>query len=230
MWKVANFRDRITQWGLKRAVHWTVMATLGRIGIHVHYVNVLSGRREIDMDDDVTVPEGYETRPIGLDELLTHVDKAPDLVPDRLRVAFARGDLCIANLFRGELVGYAFSSWTRTRVNDQIDVLIPRGFRYGYKGWTHPDHRQLHLSRMRGHVRRRYRRAPHEERGISYVETHNYPSALHTYRHPNLRSLRMGFCGWITIFGRKIPFNTRRAKWIGFEMVRKDDDGKRQYV
>ncbi len=40
----------------------------------------------------------------------------------------------------------------------------------------------------------------------------------------------MGLCGWITLFGRQIPFNTRRAKWIGFELVRKEDHRRRQYI
>lgn len=65
---------------------------------------------------------------------------------------------------------------------------------------------------------------------ISMAETHNYPSLLHGYRHPRLRGLRMGFCGWITVFGRQIPFNSRRARWIGFEFVRREDHRRRQYV
>ena len=40
----------------------------------------------------------------------------------------------------------------------------------------------------------------------------------------------MGFCGSMTRLGREIPFNSRRARWIGFEIVRKDDPGVRQYV
>jgi hypothetical protein len=40
----------------------------------------------------------------------------------------------------------------------------------------------------------------------------------------------MGFCGWITIFGRQIPFTSRRARWVGFELVRNDDNRRRQYV
>jgi hypothetical protein len=107
---------------------------------------------------------------------------------------------------------------------------VPAGFRYGYKGWTHPDHRRQNLSRMRGFVRRSCVAKDHQVRTISYIETHNYASLLHSYRSPTLRSIRMGFAGWITLFGRKIPFNSRHARWVGFEFVRKHDPGRRQYV
>ena len=62
------------------------------------------------------------------------------------------------------------------------------------------------------------------------METHNYPSLLHGYEHPNSRSLYTGYVGWITLFDRQIPINSRHAKRIGFEFVRKSDPGVRQYV
>jgi hypothetical protein len=71
---------------------------------------------------------------------------------------------------------------------------------------------------------------PQGFRMISYPETHNYPSLLHGSRHPGLRSPRMGFCGWITVFGQQIPFNSRRARWIRIEFVRREDQRCRQYV
>lgn len=230
MSRIDNFKQRARDWGLKRAVYWNVMSVLARVGIHVHYVTVGTDRREIDLEEAIESPPGYESRPVGLDEILTYVDRVPGLVRDHLEVAFGRGDYCIGNFHGGDLVGFAFESWTRARVNDQLDVLVPKGFRYGYKAWTHPDHRRMHLSRLRAYTRRLHLKRPHEERSIGFVETHNYESVLHTYRHPNLRGLRMGLCGWITLLGKQFPFNTRRAKWIGFEMVRKNDDGRRQYV
>ena len=123
-----------------------------------------------------------------------------------------------------------FTTRSRARVSEQLDVLIPPGFRYGYKAWTHEDHRRRHLSKMRGHFHFTTVPRPYEERGIWYVETHNYMSLLHSYVHPRQRAMRMGYCGWLTLFGRQIPFNTRAAKWIGFEFVRRSDDGRRQYI
>jgi hypothetical protein len=228
--KLQHFRQRKRDWGLKRALHWELMHAMSLIGFRLNYVNVGSNMKEILGEARPTAPTGYETRVVGLAEMLPHAGRVPDLSQAFLEEAFARGDVCTANFFDNQLVGFSFSSFTRARATDQLDVLVPAGFRYGYKSWTHPEHRRANLSRMRGYTRRQTLPSDRMQRSISYVETHNYPSLLHSYRHPRERSLRMGFCGWITVFGRQIPFNSRRAKWIGFEIVRRDDHRRRQYV
>jgi hypothetical protein len=230
MEKLDNFRKRKADWGWRRALYWELMNLLFKLGIHVHYVNVGADLREIVGEEEPKVAPEYQTRVASLHDLLPHLGSVPKLSREFLDTAFGRGDVCVANFHNGTLVGFSFSSYVRARVSEQLDVLVPNGFRYGYKAWTHPDHRRQNLSRMRGFVRRRSIRADHSQRTISYIETHNYASLLHSYRSPRLRALRMGFCGWVTIFGRQVPFNSRRAKWVGFEFVRNEDTGKRQYV
>lgn len=229
MWKIANFNARRRDWGLKRALHWQLMHALSKVGVRVHYVIVGGGMLEIVGETTPLVSAGYETRVIGLDELLPYASE-PGLSRAFLETAFGRGDRCTANFFNGQLVGYSFNAYVRARASEQLDVLVPPGFRYGYKSWTHSEHRQANLARMRGYVRRQTLPVEHEQRNISYIETHNYASLLHGYRHPRLRGLRMGFAGWITLFGRQIPFTTRHARWVGFELVRRDDTRARQYV
>ncbi len=230
MEKLTNFRQRQREWGWRRALHWELMHALSKLGIRVHYVNVGADLREIVGEEQPLVSPEYNTRIAHLTDLAPHVGRVPGLSRDFLETAFERGDVCIANFHGDVLVGFSFSSYVRARVNDQLDVMVPDGFRYGYKGWTDPEHRRQNLSRMRGYTRRTCVPADHQQRTISYVETHNYASLLHSYRKPSLRSLRMGFCGWVTLFGRQIPFSSRRARWIGFEFVRKNDSGDRQYV
>ncbi len=230
MEKLNNLRARKRDWGWRRALYWELMHGLSKLGIHLHYVNVGADLREIIGEEAPAVAPGYHTRVAGMQDLLPHVNNVPGLDTEFLETAFARGDVCVANFYHEQLIGFSFSSYVRARVNDQLDVLVPAGFRYGYKAWTHPDHRRHNLSRMRAFVRRRSVPTDHKVRSISYVETHNYASLLHSYRSPSLRSIRMGFCGWITFFGRKIPFNSRHARWVGFEFVQKHDSGRRQYV
>lgn len=230
MGKSANFALRKKNWGTKRALHWEVMNILFKLGVRVHYINVEGNVREILGEDLPEVPPGYEARYVGLNEMLPHVDCVPDLDRAFLNEVFARGDVCIANFHGTELLGFAFVSFTRARVTGQLDALVPDGFQYVYKGWTHPAHRRKNLAAARVYLRHKLLLANRNQRSISYVETHNYQSLLHSYRHPRERSLRMGFCGWITVFGRQIPLNSRRARWVGFELIRRDDDGRRQYT
>ncbi len=227
MGKLANFAVRRRDWGLKRVLHWEVMNALAKLGARVHYVNVDANVRAIERPE---LPPGHEARFAGHEEMLRYAGRVPGIDREFLDMVFARGDICIGNFRGDELLGFAFISLTRARATDQLDVLIPEGFHYIYKGWTHPDHRQAKLTTARIYLRQQLVRSNRGQWSISYTETHNYVSLLHGYRHPRERTLRMGFCGWITLFGRQIPFNSRRARWIGFELIRKDDDGRRQYV
>lgn len=226
-----EFQKRRQDWGLKRALHWVLMNLLRRLlGLRLYYVLVESNVREIVGEQQPPVPEGIDTRIVGIEELFPFAGKVADLDREFLETVRARGDVCIANFRHDELVGFAFVSFTRARASAQLDVLVPKGFQYVYKGWTHPDYRRANLGAARVYLRHGLLRENHGQRGISYVETHNYASLLHGYRHPRERSLLMGFCGSITVFGREIPFNSRRARWVGFEMVRRTDPGLRQYV
>ena len=228
--RVENFRTRRRDWGLTRALHWQVMSVLFKLGIRVHYVFLEPNLLEILGEEKPVVPEGFDTRIVGLETMLPFAGIVPDLDREFLETAFGRGDVCIANFRGDEVVGFAFVTFTRARVTPQLDVIVPKGFLYVYKGWTHPDYRRANLASSRVYLRHRFMRGNHSLRGLSYIETHNYVSLLRGYRAPQHRRIRMGLCGWLTLLGRQIPFNSRRAKWIGFEMVRKEDDGRRQYV
>ena len=228
---IVEFRKRRQEWGFKRALYWQLMNLMRRVfGLRLYYVLVESNVREIVGEQQPQVPEGIVTRIVDIAELFPFAGKVADLDREFLETVRARGDVGIANFRQDELLGFAFVSFTRARASAQLDVLVPKGFQYVYKGWTHPDYRRTNLAAARVYLRHGLLRENHAQRGISYVETHNYVSLLHGYRHPRERSLLMGFCGWITVFGREIPFNSRHARWVGFEMVRQGDPGLRQYV
>lgn len=226
----AGFASRQREWGWRRAVYWQVMHTLVRtIGLRLHRVEVGAERRDLWDPDPPEVPAGYVTKFCTRADLEPFVNSVPKFPPEFFHTAFDRGDDCSATFFNDRLVAFTFNSRARTQVNEQIDVLIPEGFRYSYKSWTHPDHRRKNLTKMRTYVLQQNAKRPYEERAIWYVETHNFASRLHGYRHPGIRSILMGYGGWFSLFGRHIPFNTRGAKWIGFEFVTKSDDGIRYY-
>lgn len=231
MGKLREFRRRLDEWGPGRALHWEAMNALARLfGARVHYVIVGSGSGRVGRMTRPTIPAGYEVRMVWLDDLLPFVDTVSDLSEAFLRDAFGRGDVCVASFFHGALVGCSFQSGGRSKVTEQLDILVPEGFRYTYKTWIHADHRRRNLSQMQGYVRHHARSGESRDRGIWYVETHNYASLLHSYRHPNERSLGMGLIGWFSFFGRQVPFRTRAASWLGVELVRKDDARPRQFI
>lgn len=227
---LAPFMRRRADWGLRRALYWQLMHFLARCGFRIHKVGVGSTRFDLFDPEPPEVPPGYETRPLGKTDLEPYVDKLEtNLTQDFLDQAFANGDDCVGSFYGDQLVAFSFDSRTRTTVTDQLDVMIPEGFKYGYKAWTHPDHRRRNLSKMISHVKWKQVARDYGERGIWYIETHNYQSRLHSYIHPREWSIGFGYVGWFTLFGRQIPFNTRWAKKIGLEFVRKSDHRKRYY-
>jgi GNAT superfamily N-acetyltransferase len=225
-----NFRERRASWGLRRALYWQLMQLARKLGFRLYYVRVEANVHRLFGESAPALPPEFDTRIDRPSDLLPWAGRVADLDETFLAAAQARGDLCVTNYHDGELVGFAFITHSRAPVSAQLDVLVPKGFQYVYKGWTHPDYRRTNLGKARMYLRHGLLLADPTLRGISYVETHNYPSLLHGYRPPIERSLHLGFCGSLTLFGRERPFNTRRARWIGFELVRRSDPGKRQYV
>lgn len=231
---IGEFRQRVQRWGWRRALYWNLMHALTKLGFHVHYIRISSDRPDLVAPPRPLAP-GYEIRLVGYQDLLPFAGAMTGLTEAFLEQAFSSlgevpdyTDECAAAFYDGELVSYAFTTRTRAPVTDQIDILVPKGFRYSYKSWTHPDHRRQHLSRTMTHLKWTRSNRPHQERGVSYIETHNYASLLRSHRSISDRAIPMGFAGWFTLFGRQIPWNSRKARWLGCEMVRKEDTRVRQ--
>jgi hypothetical protein len=226
-----TLRQHARDWGWKRAIYWQIMQPLGkRLGFHIHYVQV--GADRPDLDDPVApeIPPGYTARLGCKEDFLPALDKIRNLDQAFVDEAFHHDDECTVTFYGDELVAFSFNTRVKAPVTDQLEIVVPAGFRYGYKSWTHPDHRRNNLSAMGGFVKRTQGMRPFDERGIWYVETHNYPSALRSYRRPSERAIMMGLVGWFTIFGRQIPFASRHAKWIGFCFTRKDAPRNQYYL
>ena len=226
--RIRLYRTRIKAWGLRRALHAFIMQAFAKAGFHIHDVEVGAERYDLMDPNPPSTPTGYTTRICGKDDLLPFVGDETHLSQEFLEQAFARGDVCAASFFHERPVAYKFETRNRTQVTDQIDVIIPEGFVYSYKAWTHLDHRQLGLTRACAYELIRKRRDERcHDRVIWYVEKHNYAALLHGPNHPREWSLLMGYVGWLTLFGKQIPYNSRWANRIGFIFVRVDDDRPR---
>jgi len=175
------------------------------------------------------IPREYPTRCLGPRELIPYVRPDNGLSEEFLLRAQEKGDQCVATFHGGEVVSYGFDSFTRTTVNDQLDIDIPHGLLYGYKGWTHEDFRRRGMSHFHGKAKfQRY--GFRREKSVWYVDYNNYASLLNNrYTPPDQRPLYLGTIGWINVGGRKYPFNSRRARWLGVVFIRKDRPSQRTY-
>lgn len=220
-----RFRQRSADWGVGRALYWYLMSLLAKFGIRLSYVFVGS---PLANRDYIELPEGYHNRVVSLADLAPFVDRVEGLDAEFYALAQAHGDLCIGSFFNDQLVGYSFLSESRTRVNAQLDVIVPTGFSYSYKSWTDPQHRRARLSSARLYLSNMAFKD--RKRAFYYVETHNYASLLRSYRPLGQRRIRYGYIGWITCFGRQIPFASRHARWLGVEFVPRGVTYERYYT
>jgi len=216
---LATRKKLIQDHGFIEIAYSAIMGRLARFGFHLFLV---------ELGDDspgIAFPEldpGYTARAADLEELWPWVGKDYGLSEDFLRGAIARGDHCVANFFNGELVGYGFVTKVGAPVTDQLEVVIDDRLIYRYKGWTHPDHRRKHLSHARGRLNRQFFPLTDGRRTVDYVAVHNLASKL---KHPDIHPVRLGYCGFVRLFGCEHPFTQRVPRRFGFRLARRHRGG-----
>ena len=193
---------------------WLYAAMLGRLdrwfGIRVLYVF----RRPLAAEQDVSadLEPDYVFKVMAEEELLRHADN-PDLHlhDDSIREALKCGDVCFGILYRGYLIAYrwySLSSSTPCEGGLFIRYAYP-GRAYGYKEFTHPDHRgkRLHQHTMKhsdGHLMNRgYTHT------IGYIHTHNFASLRNNARMRGVQTI--GFIFTMKLFGRHLIINSPGA-------------------
>lgn len=214
---LSRFPQNLQSYGALWACYIAVMLALERVGVHLYLVTLGDDNPELPVPE---LPSGYEVRSVNLTELLPLAKADNGLSEGFLQGAIARGDRCIANFFHGQLVGYGFVALQRAPLTNQLDIVVTDKLEYRYKGWTHPDHRRKHLSHSRARLSRKlYPLAP-GHRSVSYVATHNLASRL---TRPELHPIRLGYCGYVRLFGTELPFTHRIPRRFGFSIERRDE-------
>lgn len=212
-----NIQKSYQDFGLPRAIYRAVMNQLHELGFHLFRVQL--GDDSLEIAEPELEP-GYTVQMLSPEDLLKWVSEDNFLSEEFLREAAHHGDRCVANFFDDELVGYGFVTQTRARVTEQIDVVVDERLVYRYKGWTHPEHRRKKLSFARGRLNKHLFPLTDGRRTVSYVDTHNFASKLHSKKiHP----ISIGHCGYFEILGREYPFTFRTPRRFGFRLERRNE-------
>ena len=228
-----TYKDRL-EWGWRRAGAWYFFQGVKHLlRIKVYRVWVANGPdHAFRAGLPKQLPKEYQTRLMEPIELVQYAKPENDLSIEFLEESQVRGDECTVSFYEGEVVGYLFTALKRTRVTDELDILIPSGHAYGYKSWTHRDHRRKGLTGVRLRVKQDWRDKTGNKRPktVWYMEYHNYPSMLNNnYRPPHERPLYLGVVCWARWFGRVFVYNGRRAKWMGVVLIRKGEPPIKTY-
>jgi hypothetical protein len=153
-------------------------------------------------------------RPIGEQELLQHCAD-PELVlsPRYIRLACARGDLCVAAFDGTRLVGYQWFAFGATPHVDGVWVDFSPGACYCYNQFVRPAHRGQHIAAGLTTYGGRACMLWGCRHTVAFIDLDNRNSWKATSRVSNST---IGYVSYIKCFGFFLSFRTRGAIRFGF--------------
>jgi hypothetical protein len=146
---------------------------------------------------------------------------ALDMDPEWLSSALARGDYCVGTIIDGQLVSYAWRSFSDVPHTDKIWVRVGPNSSYNYKSYTLPAFRGQHIGERRKYCGNK----PLQRRGInnkqSFIASTNYSSLAGTRRG---NSKHLGYAGYLHLFGKIFLFHSPGVKKERFEFFLHEGD------
>lgn len=216
--KLHSLQADVRRWGWLRSLFMRVMSGLRQYaGIHICRVGVRPLARDTPRP---ILPSGIHLRIVRPEELLDAADD-PDLHMDRdfVRAALARGDMAFGAFEGDRLVGYSWRSFTAAPHFESLWAGVGRPYFCGYKAFTRPSHRgqRIHVAVALFSDTFLLDRGYAAEVGL--VDVANYAS-LRTADVLGRR--KIGYAGYVKLFGRCIPFRTAAVRKIGLELFEHD--------
>jgi hypothetical protein len=205
--------ERINRWGLLRALYAEVMSR------NRAWLTLCAVQTRLLMPDGLTVPIGhldpqFSIRQATRDELIEAAAQGDlDLTWEFVEAALARGDRCTAAFVGPRLVAYTWRALSSAPHVHGLWVAFVKPDRYSYKAFTLPEFRGYHLQSHIAAAADPWFVARGFIRDISFIETHNYAS-IRSFRRIGHRFV--GYAGYLTLFGRPIPFRSPGARKHGF--------------
>lgn len=148
-------------------------------------------------------------------------NSALDMDPEMLSSALARGDYCVGTIIDGQLVSYAWRSFSDVPHTDKIWVRVGPNSSYNYKSYTLPAFRGQHIGERRKYCGNK----PLQRRGInnkqSFIASTNYSSLAGTRRG---NSKHLGYAGYLHLFGKIFLFHSPGVKKERFEFFLHEGD------
>ena len=180
-WRVSAHRSDIIRWGWLKATYGALASRFARhLGIRLYRVYVRQ------LDGTYQPPSGITIRVLTLADLrVAEKDPTLQLNASMFVPALARGDFCVGAFVNERLVSYVWRSFSTTPAEDGFSFFVPPGYRYGYKAFTRSEHRGRRLHNVVSRFSDRMCLARGFQRGVSYVETHNFASIASARKRGN---------------------------------------------
>ena len=218
---IGRFRELRKRWGLPAAVFAAFVSVL-RSRLHIRIYGIY-GRAHASSGPQTSTDPAISYRIFSksdLDELLEQARRPElDMSVAFIREALGKGDICSAALIEGNIVSYVWSAFTATHDTDNVYVVFPSGFRYGYKAYTLPEYRGRHLREATIPLQDKYC----VERGcmhsLAFIAVDNYASTRYTTR---IGFTRVGFVAFYKTGSRCIAYHSPGVKKLGLRFESRD--------
>ncbi|MAJ60375.1 MAG: hypothetical protein CBC48_10380, partial [bacterium TMED88] len=178
--------------------------------------------RPIDngLQSDPSSHPGYEVKVVDPETLREACrDPEMDISTELAEAAIANGDVITGAFKNGRLVSYVFATNLSAPHDDYFSVRVPPKMRYGYKGYTLPEHRGRHLMYSMSHLRAR--NDIFIQRGckqhMAFIGAWNL-SSLRSNRRTSTNRL-IGYAVNAYWGKRPVSFLTPRVKRTGFRFL-----------
>jgi hypothetical protein len=202
-------RALIRQWGFFPFLYDCAMSRL-RPWLTLCQVEV----RPLHEHTKVELPDSWQVRIASADELIeAAADPVNDLNPDWVRKAHQRGEICVAVFDGHQIASYVWRAFAPSPHEKGLWVHFDPNYPYSFKAYTRPDYRRRRLQHQASLYLDRWLLERGFTHCISYIETHNYPSLASSKKRGNRR---IGLAGYVTVFGRTLPFRSPGARRHGF--------------
>ena len=134
-----------------------------------------------------------------------------------------RGDMCVAAFAGDRMIAYVWRAFSIARWAPNVWVRFEKPYRYGFKGFTHPDFRGRRVSTALSFFSDRACAERGYSQAIALVEVHNLSSfAAEKHR----QSVVVGYAGYVIFRGRPYPFRTRGVRKHTLRLCYLDEDSQ----
>jgi GNAT superfamily N-acetyltransferase len=158
-------------------------------------------------------PRGLEMRQLAQRDVVTLcADPQFDLAEDKVREAFARGDLCIAGFERDRVVAYCWVAFAPLPHLDGVWAQFARRASWVYRSLVLPAHRGRGLAPALYGVARNVSLARGRESSLICVESHN-ASSINAARSGGYAPC--GYGAYVLVGSRLASWISPRAKAVG---------------
>lgn len=207
-------KQRIKSWGFWRALYAWLMVRYR----HRFMLSWVVLRDVQKAPRPSALGSSRQVRVATLEELITAAaDSRSNLDAQWVREAYARGELCYA-VFEGErILSYTWRAFRPTPHEKGLQVRFDPNYVYGYYAYTHPLHRRQGLQNAVDYYSDHWLKELGYNWGLGFIETYNWASFIAQEKRG---ARKIGYAGYLTLFGKVFTFRSPGAKKYGFGFFR----------